>query len=114
MDRIDAAQQRQFTLPEGTWTLRRLGILDGGKVAGQATMFLGCPFDDAPLASREVAWMWATITVATVQAPPTWDWNAYADTQVLETLFNQFVEWDNSFRTPMAEPAADMGAGAGT
>ncbi|NMP20773.1 hypothetical protein [Sulfobacillus harzensis] len=101
MDRIDASQKHVFTLPEGSWTLKRLGMLDEQRVAGQATLMLGCPFDEAPLRSREIAWMWATITVATVDEPKNWDWNAQPDTTVLETLYTQYIEWDRSFRRPV-------------
>lgn len=113
MDRIDATQKHVFTLPEGSWTLRRLGMLDEQKVAGQATLMLGCAFDEAPLRSREIAWMWATITVATVDAPAGWDWNTQPDTTVLETLYTQYVEWDRSFRQPLAGPTGAVGGGAG-
>lgn len=102
MDRIDARQKHVFTLDAGTWTLRRLGLLDEGQVAGAATRYLGCPFDDAPLRSREVAWMWATVTIATVDAPADWDWNSQPDTTVLETLYTQYIAWDQSFRRPLA------------
>jgi hypothetical protein len=113
MDRIDASQKQVFTLPEGTWTLRRLGLLDQQRLAGQATLLLGCPFDEAPLGSRNIAWMLATVTIATVDAPPQWDWNAQPDTTTLETLYAQYIAWDNSFRPSVAPRAGVAGGESG-
>ncbi len=114
MDRIDASQKHVFTLPAASWTLRRLGMMDEQRVAGKATLMLGCPFDEAPLRSREIAWMWATLDLATVEGPPDWDWNAQPDTTLLETLYQAYIEWDRSFRRPLAadEGTASGGAGA--
>ncbi len=114
MDRIDASQKHVFTLPAGSWTLRRLGMMDEQRVAGKATLMLGCPFDEAPLRAREVAWMWATLDLATVEGPTDWDWNAQPDTTVLEALYQDYIEWDRSFRRPLApdEGTASGGAGA--
>lgn len=113
MDRVDASQKHVFTLPEGSWTLKRLGLLDQQRVVGQATLILGCPFDDAPIGSREIAWMIATITVATVEAPERWDWNAQPDTDVLTTLYAQYAAWDASFRGAVAPRTGVARADAG-
>ena len=113
MDRVDASQKHVFTLPDGSWTLKRLGLLDQQRVVGQATLILGCPFDDAPIGSREIAWMIATITVATVEAPAQWDWNAQPDAAILTTLYGQYAEWDASFRGPVAPRTGVAGPDAG-
>ena len=114
MTRVDAQQKHIFTLPEGSWTLKRLGMLDQQRVPGQATLLLGCPFGDAPVASQENAWMWATITVATVTAPDGWDWNAQPDTDVLMRLHSAYVDWDASFCAPVAPRTGVASPDAGT
>lgn len=112
IDRIEAAQQHTITIAGvGTWTVRRLGLKDRLAVGGRAAQYLGAPVDQAPAALQVTALMLATLELATLQAPPGWDWNACPDDTVLGPLYDQYSAWDDSFRPPVGDPPGPVGGG---
>ena len=104
-DAVTALQQHTFQLPQGVWVLKHLRYGETLRMAGLATRYLDCRFDDAPVGFQTAALIRATIELATVQAPPQWDWETQEDDQVITALYTQYREWDDSFRAGMAGAA---------
>lgn len=114
MDLIDAKQRTTITLPEGQWVMKRLSLKDRMRVGGLAAQYLGGPVDQAPASLQITALMLATVELATVQAPPGWDWDAQADDRVLAALYEAWQRWDDSFRRPVASGADAVGGTVST
>lgn len=104
-DNVTAVQQQTFSMSWGTWILKHLRYGDSLRMAGLATRYLDCRFDDAPLSFQTEALIRATIELATVQAPPGWDWDTQEDDAKLTELYRAYREWDNSFRAGVADTA---------
>ena len=110
-DELTALQQTTVTLPYGTWVLRRLRYKETFQLASRAASYFTEPFDKIPQAFQTAAWVRATIELATVQAPPQWDWEQEDDDSRMTELFTRYQAWNDSFRPGVAVPAGAAGPG---
>lgn len=112
-DLLDMKQRTTCQTAAGTWVLKRLGLRAQLRVGGRAAEIVGGVFDQAPQKIQVAAWMLATIELATEQAPPQWDWDAAPDDEILGQLYDHYVQWDASFRAPVASPQDPTGGHVG-
>jgi len=110
-DNVTALQQHTFQMPWGTWILKHLRYGDSLRMAGLATRYLDCRFDDAPVNFQTEALIRATVELATVQAPPNWDWDTEEDDTKITALYSQYRVWDDSFRAGVADSAGPPSPG---
>ena len=112
-DVVDQKLRTRVTVDGRTWVLRRLGFDDQLRVSGRAVQLLGgTAFDLVSAPYQIAAHMRATIEVATVQAPPEFDWGAQADGELLSAVWDQYRAWEDTFRPRVADGSGDAGDGA--
>ena len=84
----------------GDFTFQTVSLMDKMQVGIiKSTMLKGIPAHQLDATTQNIAHMSATLTKACTDYPKWFDLDNISEYIVLETIYDAYVEWENSFRT---------------
>ncbi|MHB1418299.1 MAG: hypothetical protein ACYCX4_01740 [Bacillota bacterium] len=111
MDALQKALSKTVKVRLGTFALRRPSLPDRLQISVRTARYLQGQ-DNVDVAGENLAIMFATLDIAIVKKPDDFDWSQVYDYDDLMELYNEWLEFDKSFRKPVEAKQEEVGAGS--